>query len=295
MPEDFTYDPDSHGSVAEFCQRHSPLKVFRRSDPPAWLWVRNPADRRQSKLGSRATAEERGKREIADFYEAWEDGDEDLDPDETMEELHNIAREEGYTSGKWMLFPEAATVERDWLSVCEGTASDQLGSSAAKVGASKDGSFLICVYVADFSNVKTVRQVLAGLSTAGVNFPPNGIYFKSDMATTCGIYSRTPLFYPSMYHATRLTKGAAPKLQAFKNNRAARKYLGAPAASLRQVLSAFKSLILEKQWKGISITSTRQHCMHCKKKLYLLVSVRHTIQQAVLPQSLYQPSDNVST
>ncbi len=113
-------------------------------------------------------------------------------------DLYATAKENGYTSGKWMLFPMADDVNRIWSLVATATAEGELGQ-AAKV-ATDDGSGnaarLICIYTEDFSDKEDVRRVLERLVRMGLVMKKGpmgedrGIYYKADAFTHLGVDSK---------------------------------------------------------------------------------------------------------
>lgn len=91
------------------------------------------------------------------------------------EGLLALAKELNETSGKWMLFPSPADVDRIWATVCQGVLDGKLGP-AAKVATADDVGLegggergrLVCVYTADFSDIKDVKRVLLSLKEMGL-------------------------------------------------------------------------------------------------------------------------------
>lgn len=91
------------------------------------------------------------------------------------EGLLALAKESNETSGKWMVFPSAAEVDRIWATVCQGVLDGKLGP-AAKVATADDvgleggggRGWLVCVYTADFSDTKDVKRVLLSLKEMGL-------------------------------------------------------------------------------------------------------------------------------
>ncbi|KAJ5594175.1 uncharacterized protein N7459_000383 [Penicillium hispanicum] len=107
---------------------------------------------------------------------------------------HNIfavAREYGVTSGKWMLFPSASSVDSCWKTVVTALEKGDLGD-LAKV-ATDDGSDsvrLICIYTRDFADVEDVKRVLRGLVEVElVDGEARPIYYKCDAFTHLDIKS----------------------------------------------------------------------------------------------------------
>ncbi|MCJ1399351.1 hypothetical protein MMC11_002553 [Xylographa trunciseda] len=98
----------------------------------------------------------------------------------------DVARENGCTDGKWMLFPLPEDVNRVWAVVATATAKGELGT-AAKV-ATEDGkgdrvARLICVYTEDFGNKSDVKRVLLKLGELGLTSRNRGISYKPDVFT----------------------------------------------------------------------------------------------------------------
>lgn len=97
------------------------------------------------------------------------------------EGLLSLAKESHETSGKWMLFPSPADVDRMWAIVCQGVLDGKLGPTA-KVATTDDigvegeggrfgggeGGRLICVYTADFGDRRDVKRILTSLKDMGL-------------------------------------------------------------------------------------------------------------------------------
>jgi hypothetical protein len=82
----------------------------------------------------------------------------------TMEQLLVVAGESGCATGKWMVFADAAAVDRVWGSIAAAVVAGQLDCSA-KVSTraqqqASPGDFLICVYVAACHDRDAVTYVL---------------------------------------------------------------------------------------------------------------------------------------
>lgn len=111
----------------------------------------------------------------------------------TLEQnIFELAKETGVTSGKWMLFPSVNNVDSIWKTVVTAMDKGKLGD-AAKV-ATDDGSGdvrLICVYTRDFSDKEDVKRVLKTLVETGlVNEESRPIYYKCDAYTYLDIKSK---------------------------------------------------------------------------------------------------------
>ncbi|KAJ6111811.1 hypothetical protein N7523_007872 [Penicillium sp. IBT 18751x] len=111
----------------------------------------------------------------------------------TLEQnIFDLAKETGVTSGKWMLFPSKNQVDATWETVVTAMDEGKLGD-AAKV-ATDDGSGqerLICVYTRDFSDKVDVKRVLKTLVATGlVDKEPRPIYYKCDAYTYLDIKSK---------------------------------------------------------------------------------------------------------
>jgi hypothetical protein len=114
-----------------------------------------------------------------------------------VDSILQIAKDQGETSGKWMLFFGPENVDRYWEIIASETALGNLGCSA-KVSPAKDlhlqdqggpggGGALCCVYVKDFSNRAEVKRVLTTLQSKHKLYVKGG--FKPDVYTDLDIYS----------------------------------------------------------------------------------------------------------
>lgn len=111
----------------------------------------------------------------------------------TLEQnIFDVAKETGVTSGKWMLFPSVNNVDSIWKTVATAMDEGKLGD-AAKV-ATDNGSGddrLICVYTRDFSDKDDVKRGLKTLVETGlVDEESRPIYYKCDAYTYLDIKSK---------------------------------------------------------------------------------------------------------
>lgn len=199
-------------TVASFLSRLPPLTTNVDNDGH-WIYIADPCSKSRPTNEDRAGFMRRGQ-EILQGFESKKTGieasmvgkakstiDRKLTPlrKQAEADLYAAAKEKGYTSGKWMLFPMADDVNRIWSLVATATADGELGH-AAKV-ATDDGSGnvrprLICVYTEDFSDKEDVRRVLDKLvdiglvKSKGSMGEERGIYYKADAFTDMGIDSK---------------------------------------------------------------------------------------------------------
>ncbi|KAL8949863.1 MAG: hypothetical protein Q9222_004056 [Ikaeria aurantiellina] len=125
------------------------------------------------------------------------------------------AKEKGFTSGKWMLFPHSDDVNRLWGIVAEATVNRELGHAAKVAPDSGEGDQeprLICVYTKDFSDVEDVKRVLGKMVDLGLvkkkkgsMGEERGIRYKADAFTELGIMSGNEWgLKPSLYGSNDL-------------------------------------------------------------------------------------------
>jgi len=211
-------------TVDAFLKRLPPSTTPIHNNGP-WIYIANPYAEHRPTDEHQGTLEERGKRLLDEFASVKADTETGMAGKaksligrkitplrrQLEKELFQVAKETGCTSGKWMMFPSVDDVNSFWSSIAEGTAAGELGH-AAKV-ATNDGvndrsERLICVYTADFNNVKDVKRVLGRLVDMGlVNRKgpmgeERGIYYKADVYTHLGInrdneWGLKPSFYSS--------------------------------------------------------------------------------------------------
>ena len=80
---------------------------------------------------------------------------------ECVKDLLRIATQQGYTTGKWLLFAKPEFVDAVWRIVATATANGELGCSAkVSPAAGVADNVLICVYVRDFNERSELRRVL---------------------------------------------------------------------------------------------------------------------------------------
>ncbi|KAL6711627.1 hypothetical protein ACN47E_004561 [Coniothyrium glycines] len=96
-------------------------------------------------------------------------------------------------SGKWMLFPKSADVERIWKTIAQGVIDNRLGTIAKVATDNGSAERLICVYTKDFRDVNDIVRVLKELDTMGLVSSGGGrcIYYKSDAYTHLELKSDT--------------------------------------------------------------------------------------------------------
>ncbi|KAL8833450.1 MAG: hypothetical protein Q9170_004259 [Blastenia crenularia] len=119
------------------------------------------------------------------------------------------AKENHFTSGKWMLFPYPEDVSGQWAIVAEATVNRELGTAAKVAPDNGDGDRtprLICIYTKDFSDKEDVKRVLERLvelglvkrNSAGVE--ERATYYKADAFTELGLNSGNEWgLKPSLY------------------------------------------------------------------------------------------------
>jgi len=131
-----------------------------------------------------------------------------------LRELHDIAARHRVTCGKWMLqYFTDSTVDAAWETIAAATERGELGHTS-KVG-TNDGSnsYLVCVYVPDFTDRANVARVLRRLRELGFSKDLN---FKTDFITHIGLYAfkkENPEINPhkirvSFYTSREIEKGA---------------------------------------------------------------------------------------
>ena len=80
---------------------------------------------------------------------------------ECVKDLLRIATQQGYTTGKWLLFAKPEFIDAVWRIVATATANGELGCSAkVSPAAGVADNVLICVYVRDFNERSELRRVL---------------------------------------------------------------------------------------------------------------------------------------
>ncbi|KAI4202545.1 MAG: hypothetical protein LQ350_002488 [Teloschistes chrysophthalmus] len=212
-------------SVEDFLQRLPPLTTRVSLEYP-WLFVANPragsrpTDRDEAGFTPAAEAllqefiEKREAIEMQMKGKAKGSITRKLTPlrQGLDERLWSLARETRFTSGKWMLFPYPADVNRQWAVIAPAVVNGELGT-AAKV-APNDGSGdqsprVICVYTEDFSDLDDVKRVLGRLAELGLaKKNEGGIYYKADAFTELGINAGNEWgLKPSLYSSKELLKG----------------------------------------------------------------------------------------
>ena len=115
-------------------------------------------------------------------------------------ELHEIARRNRITCGKWMLFFDAERVDAAWEAIATATERGELGDTS-KVATSNSSyanngtSHLVCVYVQDFADRAQVARVLRRLGELGFR-GQRPLQFKTDYMTYLDLYAHNDYHIP---------------------------------------------------------------------------------------------------
>ncbi|KAI1082636.1 DUF1917-domain-containing protein [Whalleya microplaca] len=107
-----------------------------------------------------------------------------------------LAQTHHVSCGKWMLFCNVLDVNEVWEVIAKATANNELGI-AAKVAprshVENRTERLICVYTADFGDIKDVKRVAQRLKQLGlVKARGKPLYYKPDVYTYLGLSSGNP-------------------------------------------------------------------------------------------------------
>ncbi|KAI9034519.1 hypothetical protein DFJ74DRAFT_763107 [Hyaloraphidium curvatum] len=171
-----TYDAAVDGSLDDFLEDNKPTKVTR--DEYDWISVVSPSHKPQRPdaiLDAVAAAQE----ELA------QPGTGTAKAKKVLE----AARRSGVVSGKWLVFYDADGFEMNkaWARIAKATVKGELGS-AAKIATKSptESMHLICVYVEDFDNKRTVGRVKQQLDAFGLRSNS----FKPDIYTYMGLMSK---------------------------------------------------------------------------------------------------------
>lgn len=114
----------------------------------------------------------------------------------TARDVDALAKKYHCRSGKWMLFRKAASIDSLWNIIALACGSGGLGVSA-KVStrwSARNGSYVVCVYVSDYFEVKEVKQVREALRNLGYT---SKISFKADIYTWLGLDSKNKWGIPA--------------------------------------------------------------------------------------------------
>ena len=166
-------------SVLDFVRRLPPATT-RVDAIGNWIWIANPySSRRETDSDVQGFMEE-GTDILASLEAKLEDLNNIMGSKtpavrtraqnkarrEAQEALFTAATKHNVRSGKWMLFPLPAEVDRVWQIVAEATAEGRLGDLAkvaADEGKGEQASRLICVYTRDFRDEDDIKRVLQEL------------------------------------------------------------------------------------------------------------------------------------
>jgi hypothetical protein len=107
-----------------------------------------------------------------------------------VELLLATAKQQGCTTGKWMIFVKPGWADFFWEKIARATAAGHLGCSAKicpTQGLQEHETTLCCIYVGDFSSRPEVQRVLLELEAMGLKIECG---FKPDIFTELGIGSK---------------------------------------------------------------------------------------------------------
>jgi hypothetical protein len=106
-----------------------------------------------------------------------------------VELLLATAKQQGCTTGKWMIFVKPGWADFVWEKIARATAAGHLGCGAKIAptqGLHEHETTLCCIYVGDFSSRPEVQRVLLELEAMGLKIKCG---FKPDIFTELGIGS----------------------------------------------------------------------------------------------------------
>jgi len=122
---------------------------------------------------------------------------------ECVARLLDVAVEQRYTSGKWMLFLNPTIADDVWADIARATATGLLGCSS-KIAPTKGSRKhpLCCVYVANFADRFEIQRVLVALQALLEKYNLSvAAGFKLDAFTMLGINSRHQLGLPPIIYS----------------------------------------------------------------------------------------------
>lgn len=215
-------------TVRDFVRRLQPSTANELEVGP-WIWIRNPflpprVDRQQDEEALTVS----GQQLLQDYLDLKDETaakmpgsvkasiTRKLGPrrSELEQDLKQTAINAQYLTGKWLLFPSLAEVDRIWSTVAQSVCKGQLGPMA-KVATgsikSPDGARVICIYTKDFTDQKDVKRVLDALVELDLVdlHSTQSISYKSDAYTVLGIdYNNEYGIKASQYRSRELLGGA---------------------------------------------------------------------------------------
>ena len=117
----------------------------------------------------------------------------------TERAIDSIAEEIDCKVGKWLLFFPEKEIDDTWKKIATAVINGQLGSCEyAKVATAlqKKDNYLICVYTPNYLNGADVMVVRKKLREMGFT---QTLYYKPDIYTYLGIYTKNPHVKASRY------------------------------------------------------------------------------------------------
>jgi len=117
----------------------------------------------------------------------------------TEDMIDKIAEETNCKVGKWMLFIPEKEIDNIWEKITIAVLNGDFGScESAKVATALLGKniYVICVYTPNYLDINDVMNVREKLRELGFN---QTLYYKPDIYTHLGIYSKNPYVKASRY------------------------------------------------------------------------------------------------
>jgi len=177
------HDPEVQ-SLQQFLQRWPPSSTTAPSD--SWIYVLNPA-------GHSAT--KKSEKDSVGLSKAWSSLCLSRNDAVSCTDLHALAVEYSVLGGKWMIFPDSASVDMDWSKVAEGVTSGILGTLADVSTKNQDNDgHVICVFTKNYLDVDDVKRVREGLRSLGFT---KQLKYKPDAFTECGVFAKNKWRIPA--------------------------------------------------------------------------------------------------
>lgn len=105
--------------------------------------------------------------------------------------IDTLAKESGLVVGKWLIYQPEEKINESWKIIASSSLSNELGIDtkvSSSLQASSSGTYVVCVYTADYLDAEDVRRVRKRLKELGFG---QRLYYKPDIYTYLKIYHKT--------------------------------------------------------------------------------------------------------
>ena len=169
-------------TVEEFLQKFKPSKINVHETQVYWLQIQNPHHQHISPRLSSDVSQYYTEALDPLMIKILDQKADESDRGKCLDAILRIAKLNGSTCGKWLIFANSVDVDFCWEIIVAAVEGGNLGCSAKVATRNPDSPFshVICVYCSNFENTAEVERVLKALLILGFNIRSG---FKPDIFT----------------------------------------------------------------------------------------------------------------